>query len=138
MRRKFIWLIIFLLVLLGFILVLSNRMKDENAIENIKDALSVEEAKTQVPFDAEKWSVKKGWDYPFRDMMLDDVVSNQEFRILSSNEIIELLGEPTRINEGHLYYRIAQKRLVLWPLHTKTLVIKMNEGDEVEWMKIHQ
>ena len=138
MSRSIIGIVFSILIIVGICITTSQRVNRRNAVDNLKNTLMVDEATTQIPFDAEKWSVKDGWSYTYRDMMLDDVVTNQAFRSLSTAEIIDRLGEPTRINEGHLYYRIAQKRAVLWPLHTKTLVIKMNNQDSVEWMKIHQ
>lgn len=99
---------------------------------------NIEEYKTEIPvtFDKTKWSVKEGMNYPYRDQMLNDVVYNDTIRSLDKNEILELLGEPDRINDGHLYYMITQKRFGVWPLKTKTMVIKLSE-DTIEWIKIH-
>ena len=91
---------------------------------------------TQVTFDKTKWSVKEGMNYPYRDQMLNDVVYNDTIRSLDKNEILELLGEPDRVNDGHLYYMITQRRLGVWPLKTKTMVIKLSE-DTIVWIKIH-
>lgn len=88
-------------------------------------------------FDKSRWNVSEGLDYPFRDRMVNDVVYNDTIRDLSKNEILDLLGEPDRINENYLYYLVDQKRIGNWPLHTKTMVIKLT-GDSIEWIKIHQ
>jgi hypothetical protein len=93
---------------------------------------------TSTTFDKALWSVKEGQDYPYRDAMLNDLMNDDSIRSLSQTEIRELLGEPDRINEGYIYYTIAQKRLGMWPLNTKTLVIKFSDATTIEWMKIHQ
>ena len=74
--------------------------------------------KTEITFDKTKWMTMDGKDYPYRDQMLNDIVYNDTVRGLERDEILELLGEPDRSNEGFLYYMIAQKRLGFWPLQT--------------------
>lgn len=91
----------------------------------------------EISFDKEKWAIKEGEDYPYRDQMLTDIVYNDTVRILNKNEILTLLGEPDRTNEGHLYYMIEETRLGSWTLHSKTLVIKIAEDNTIEWIKIH-
>ena len=92
---------------------------------------------SEIKFDKSKWRSKEGADYPFRDPMLKDLIYNDTVRMLTENEILNLLGEPDRSTDGHLYYMIAQKRIGSWPLHTKSLVIKFS-NDTIEWMKIHE
>ena len=92
----------------------------------------------KVAFDQEEWLIKDGRDYPFRDQMVDAVLYNDTIRTLDKDEIFKLLGEPDRINEGHLYYLIAQQRLFAWPLHNKTLVVKLRDNKSIEWIKIHK
>lgn len=89
-------------------------------------------------FDKTKWSIKKSEDYLYREKMLNDVVYNDTIRNLAKEELFDLLGEPDRQNEGHLYYTIAQTRLGFWPLRTKTMVIKLSKQDSIDWIKIHQ
>ena len=91
-----------------------------------------------VVFDKEKWLTKEGEDYPFRDSMVHDVLYNDTVRSLEKTEIISLLGKPDKANDGYLYYTVSQKRLGSWPLHTKTLVIKFSNENNIEWMKIHK
>jgi len=93
---------------------------------------------TEMVFEKAKWKTIDGADYPFRDKMLKDLVYNDTIRDLNKDEILNLLGEPTRTNENYLYYMIAQKRLGNWPLHTKTLVIKFSDDKTIEWIKIHE
>jgi len=107
--------------------------------ESEENAERIEERTTaDARFDQTKWKVKDGSDYPYRDQMLNDLLYNDSVRTLVKYEIIALLGEPDRTNEGHLYYMVAQKRLGAWPLHTKTLVIKLSEDNTIDWMKVHE
>lgn len=92
----------------------------------------------QLKFDPEKWSAKKDNDYVYREAMLNDVLYNDEIRALSKEGIIVLLGAPDRIKDGHMYYVIRQDRLGFWPLHTKTMVIKLKADESVEWIKLHE
>ena len=94
--------------------------------------------KSGVKFDKTKWRVREGLDYPYRNEMLNDIVYNDTVRTLNKNEVLDLLGEPDRSNEGYLYYLIAQKRLGYWPLHTRTMVIKLSDDRTIEWIKIHE
>jgi hypothetical protein len=78
---------------------------------------------------------------PYRDKMVDAIVYSDDVRTLKKEEIIKLLGEPTyyRENKNFLYYLIKQKTLLnIWTLHTKTLVIKLNDDNTVAWIKIHE
>ena len=69
--------------------------------------------------------------------MLNDFVYNDTIRSVNKTEILNLLGEPDRSTEGHLYYTIKQTRIGAWPLHTKSMVIKLS-SDTIEWIKIHE
>jgi len=93
---------------------------------------------TEIQFDKSKWKSKEGLDYPYRGQMLNDLVYNDTVRSLSKVEILDLLGEPDRRNDGYLYYMIAQKRLGSWPLHTKSLVINFSNDSTIVWIKIHE
>jgi len=92
----------------------------------------------EMVFDEEKWKTKEGMDYPYRDMMLHDVVYNDTIRTLSEGDIVRLLGEPDSWNNNHFYYYIFRKRIGFFALHTKTMVIKFKEDTTIEWIKIHE
>lgn len=92
----------------------------------------------EIPFDQEKWKEKDGSEYPYREQMLHSLIDNGEFRSFGPDQVIGLLGQPDRKNDNYLYYTIHQKKLLMWPLHTKSLVIKFTEDNRIEWMKIHE
>lgn len=118
-----------ILILFGFACSVDKKAKSGDA------ELGTE---TSTQFDKSKWSFKDGPDYPFRDQMLNDLIYNDTVRMLDETEIKNLLGEPDRSTDGHLYYRIAQRRLGSWPLHTKSLVIKFSNDGTIDWMKTHE
>ncbi len=89
-------------------------------------------------FDQQKWNIQQGDDHPYRDEMLDDLVAYVRLKGLKKDELINLLGKPSRIDSSYFFYRIVQERIGLLPLHTKTLVIKLNKDGIVEWRKIHE
>jgi len=89
-------------------------------------------------FDEAKWKTKKNLDFPFRDKMLKDLMTDPQFRQFKKDELTKLLGDADRIDANYHFYTIDQKRIGLWPLHTKTLVIKFFENDSIQWMKIHE
>ncbi len=124
--------ILFLITPLLLIVLACNTEKDE------KSASVYHGTMAEISFDQTKWKTKEGLDYPYRDKMLNSIVYNDTVRTLNKNEILDLLGEPDRSNEGYLYYTISQRRLGFWPLHTKTLVIKLTGDTTIDWIKIHE
>ena len=98
------------------------------------------DAAKEMAFDKEKWNIKEGEDYPYRENMLKDVVYNDTIRSLNKVEILDLLGEPSyyRENEHFLYYRITEKNLGPMTLKTKTMVIKFIDENTIDWIKIHE
>jgi hypothetical protein len=95
------------------------------------------EVATDTLFDKEKWKVKDGYSYAYRDKMLHDLVYNVPLKGLKKSEVLELLGLPNRINNNYLFYIIDEKRAFFFPLHVRTLVIKLDKANTVEWRKIH-
>ena len=82
--------------------------------------------------------MKDGFDYPYRNKMLQDLVTNKKLKKLKKEEIEEMLGQPERIDSAYLFYRIAQQRLHFFPLHNKTLVIKLTDDDKRNSVMIHE
>jgi len=121
------------LILMACIAMMACNNASKNKAANVADtALSV------VNFEADKWKIKDGVDYPYRDKMLSNLLATKQLKQLKRNGVIELLGPPDRVDSNYLFYRVAQQRVGFFPLHTKTLVIKLNEDSTVLWTKIHQ
>ncbi len=89
-------------------------------------------------FDKTKWGQKEGDKYIFRNQMLKDVVYNDTIRTLHKKELIDLLGEPDRINNNHLYYEISRTGIGSWSINEKTMVVKIKaDNTTIDWIKIH-
>lgn len=89
-------------------------------------------------FDASKWKTKVGQDYPYRKEMLENLVYEQPIRELKRDSLLELLGKPDRMDGDYHFYQVEQKRLGLWPLHTRTMVVNFKQDSTVNWVKIHE
>lgn len=92
----------------------------------------------ELAFDKDKWQTKEGAAYPYREAMLQNIIFNDSIRGLNSEEILALLGEPTRQQDNYLYYRISQNRVGMMTLNAKTMVIKFTDHDTIEWIKVHE
>lgn len=91
-----------------------------------------------LPFDQAQWVTKEGRDYPYRERMVDAVLYSDTLRKLKKGELLQRLGTPDREQDGHLYYTIAQNRLGFWTLNQKSIVIKLNGAEGVEWIKLYE
>ena len=89
-------------------------------------------------FDSEKWQIKDGSVYPYREELVNSVLYTDTIRSLDKKTALELMGEPDRVNENYVYYIIDESKLGLWTLHSSSVVIKFNEQDSVEWIKLHE
>ncbi len=89
-------------------------------------------------FDPVKWKVLRDDAYPYRADMLDDLVESRVLKTLSEDEVLDLLGPPTRKDSSYLFYRVDQTRLFMWPLHTTTLVIKLSADSTENQVLIHE
>lgn len=104
-------------------------------MENVKEKSGVAEP---VRFDREKWLIKEGMDYPFRDSMLTDLTTNYDWEGMKSDDVIELLGKPWRSDSVALVFMVRQRRIGLWPLNTKALVVKLNPDSSVNKVVIYK
>ncbi|WP_462221141.1 hypothetical protein [Ferruginibacter sp.] len=108
------------------------------ACNNGKAKKEVSETTTAIEFDTTKWRTKDGDDYPYRDELLTYLITNNKLKGWKKDSVVALLGQPDKIDSNYLFYSIAQNRIGFFPLHTKTLVIKLAADSTVEWRKIHE
>ena len=59
------------------------------------------EEKANAHFDAEKWSLKKGQDYPYREQMYLDIAYNDTVRSLSKAVLQHPLFSPMRSSNSN-------------------------------------
>jgi hypothetical protein len=91
---------------------------------------------SQTKFNKEKWLIKKGSKFLYRNEMLNDLVENFQLNGLTKNELIELLGKSENMNKNdkELFYPILQKYDE--PNHIIFLVIRINKKEIVDYFKI--
>src|SRR5688500_16009134 len=93
---------------------------------------------TPLKFESTKWKMRVDNDYPYRDRMLNDLIASKILKGMKREYVLDLLGRPTRVDTNYLFYRVAQKRLGFFPLHTKTLVIQLSGDTLVKTVRIHE
>jgi hypothetical protein len=86
------------------------------------------DALPEMPFDKELWHTKDGMDFPYRAKMYKDLLYGDTLRVIQREEILQLLGEPDRIDSNYLFYEVSQEHIGFIPFQTKTLVIILS-GD---------
>lgn len=97
----------------------------------------ISEKGMELSFARTQWRAKDDHHYPHRNKMLANLIEDHTLDRMPKDEILDLLGEPDRIDKSYLFYTIAQKRIGFWPEHTKTLVIRL-ETDTINWIRIHE
>ncbi|RZJ33412.1 MAG: DUF2809 domain-containing protein [Flavobacterium sp.] len=120
-----------------FILMLALLQFSCNSKEERPEPVKANPTTEQI-FDRQKWQTKNGDDYPYRSRMLDDLVKHRKLHGLNKSQILKMLGKPDRIDNNYLFYEIEQQRITIMPLHTKTMVIKLDKNGITEWVKIHE
>jgi hypothetical protein len=89
-------------------------------------------------FDPALWTVGTEGAHPHRESMLNDLIASRRLKGKPADTVVALLGAPTRVDNGHLFYRVREERIGSFITNTKTLVIKLTPDSTVEWTKIHQ
>lgn len=125
-QKNWKWLLPLCLFLLFCIVII-------NAVVNVRNR----ESEKGIAFNKSQWEMKNNADYPNRNKMLKELMTSDTLKQLKKEEVIQVLGQPDRMDNAYLFYTIAQERLGLFPLHTKTLVIKINDSTANSVM-IHQ
>jgi hypothetical protein len=83
-------------------------------------------------FDKSKWTAKDDMDYPMREAILSDLVSNHQLKGLTYKQLIDSLGEPANYGDikDSIYYDIVVNYGYLDPKSGKYLVLHLN-GDSI-------
>lgn len=90
------------------------------------------------PFDSEKWKIAEGEDFPYRAEMLGDLMTTDTLRHKTLDEVKELLGEPSRVNEGYIYYTISDDQIGFFRLHTVALVLRLSKDSLVDKIVVYK
>lgn len=117
-----------MLCLFLFCLMLCMSCSDSKTVAN----------KTDILFNKEKWMIQEAYTYPYRPLMLNHIMDSDTLRSMTLDQVQDMLGEPSRIDSQYLFYTIDQKRIQFFPLHTTTLVLRLNSADRVEAILVHK
>ena len=106
----------------------SNKPKEES--KPIKN-------KSQTAFDSKKWKLKLDKDYPWRSLMTDALLYSDTLRVMSKEQVLDVLGQPDRIDNNYLFYTVSESRFVLFVLNQKTLVVVLSEDGSKNKVMLH-
>ena len=119
--------------------VLLNGCRSESAREGQnKQQLQRQRQTEAIVFDSEVWKAGARNGSGERVAMLEDLMSIDSLRYVSEERLIEILGNPYKRTQGHLYYRVQATKLVTWTLHAKTLVVVLGGDSARHKMLIHE
>lgn len=118
-----------ILILCLFLSCLACKEAPEVAEKNRRDT-------TEIKFDKAKWQIADGDSYAYRKQMLKDLVANliatKKSRPLPKQEVLDMLGEPNRVDTLYLFYEVRLEHLGFLPYNAVTLVIKLKEDETVD------
>lgn len=97
---------------------------------------------SQMKFDRTKWLLKNDFEYPYREVMINDLTNNHTLKGLTYKELSNLLGEPNHYadDKSKVYYTIYEK--YKWndidPVGGMTLDFVIGKDSLVQDFKIHK
>jgi hypothetical protein len=99
-----------------------------------------------MPFEKDGWQKKYDGDYPNRDAMVQDLLDNYKLIGLTKRSITDLLGEedhielvemPRTSGRNYMTYQVlVDFGSDIDPVHTKYLVLEINEDSTVTKAKL--
>lgn len=92
-------------------------------------------------FEKIKWQQKEDLAYPYRDVMLDDLVTNYELAGLTYQQLTDLLGQPDSLSDKKnevVYEIIFEYDIDVDPVYVKNLVFEFSPDSTVKSFKIEE
>ena len=89
-------------------------------------------------FDKSKWIAKDDMNYPMREAILNDLVTNHQLRGLTYKQLIDSLGEPANYGDSKdsIYYDVVVNYSNLDPKSGKYLVLHLSKDSVVTGFKV--
>lgn len=94
-------------------------------------------------FNSKKWLIEKDLEYfPYRNLMINDIVENNLFAGFHYDRLIDSLGVPDNVrprNDNEIYYLIEND--YGWdidPIYTKYLILTLNNDSCVINSKVYE
>ena len=91
-------------------------------------------------FDRQKWSYGDGLDYPLREEILNDLVTNHHIKGLNYRQVIDSLGSPQRRDSLKFSYQILDDSYEFSrkkPAHKKSLILYFNKDSVVTKFEVY-
>ncbi len=88
-------------------------------------------------FTSQGWKQVVDGEFPNREKMLGSLMASDTLRGMNRGDILELLGDPLREENNHMFYRIREDKIGLMTLRTRTLVIALKDG-KAQRILVHQ
>jgi hypothetical protein len=88
-----------------------------------------------------RWLEKKDSVYPYRDVMIDDLVTNYELTGLTYQQLKDLLGQPDSLSDknNEVVYEIKiEYDIDIDPVYTKKLIFEFSPDSIVRGFKIEE
>jgi hypothetical protein len=92
-------------------------------------------------FEKTKWLEKENLSYPYREVMLDDLVTNYELTGLSYDQLEDMLGQPDSLgdNSNEIVYKIkVEYDFYVDPVYVKNLIFEFNPDSIVTAFRIEE
>ena len=89
-------------------------------------------------FSKSEWTAQDDTDYPMRDAILNDLISNHKLKGLTYQQLIDSLGEPSNYGpvKDSIYYDIVVNYGYLDPKSGKYLVLHLDKDSVVTDFKV--
>lgn len=78
-------------------------------------------ANTEIIFDRELWLTREGIGFPHREKIYKSLFKKDTLKKLNRDQILQMLGEPSRVDSLHMFYRIREDRVGILIMKTTTL-----------------
>lgn len=93
-----------------------------------------------IKFNKAGWNTKDDFDYPNRELMVNDLVKNHQLKGLTYQQLLDSVGQlslDTATHEGY-YDIVIDFGSDIDPVYTKDLVVKFNKDSVVTGFEIKE
>jgi hypothetical protein len=84
-----------------------------------------------ISFDKIKWKQKDDQGYTYRDEMVNDLIKNRTLEGLKKADVINLLGNPDKIDQNVLTYEILEQKSYGFQFNKKIMVLYIEKDSTV-------
>ncbi len=101
------------------------------------------DTKRETDFNSQQWLIEKDLEYyPYRDLMIQDIIDNNLFIGFEYNQLIDSLGIPDNVQprkNNEIYYLIKNDYgSDIDPVYTKHLIFTLNSDSIVKSVNIYE